>query len=91
MLAYEMVPADLELYPNPGNGSVIQLASSDMDGEVRIELFDQFGRLVAQKVVYAESGLQLQWQMDQPVASGLYHIRVLNDGDWIDKKYLVTR
>jgi hypothetical protein len=91
MLAYEMLPADLEVYPNPGNGSVIQLASSDMDGEVRIELFDQFGRLVAQKVVYAESGLQLQWQMDQPLASGLYHIRVLNDGDWIDKKYLVTR
>ena len=87
----EAAVAELEVYPNPGNGSMIQMTSNDMDGEVRIELFDQFGRLVAQKVVYAESGLQLQWQMDQPLASGLYHIRVLNDGDWIDKKYLVTR
>lgn len=91
MLTETVVAADVEVYPNPGNGSIIQLASSDMNGEVRIELFDQFGRLVAQNVVFAESGLQMQWQMDQPLANGLYHIRVLNDGQWIDKKYLVTR
>ncbi|MEN9639779.1 MAG: hypothetical protein RLZZ262_1648, partial [Bacteroidota bacterium] len=83
--------AHFEVYPNPGNGEMIQLLAEEMQGEVKIDLFDQFGRLVAQRTVFAESGFQLQWHMETPLANGLYHIRVMHDGGHIDRKYLVTR
>ncbi len=62
-----------------------------MDGSLELHLFDQMGRLVYRKQRIAEQGFQAQWVFDEPLSSGLYHIRLIHDGHWIEKKYLVAR
>jgi hypothetical protein len=87
----EAAVAELEVYPNPGNGESVQLAMDAIDGSVELQLFDQMGRLVERKQLIAEQGFQAQWVFDEPLSSGLYHIRLVHDGKAIDHKYLVTK
>jgi hypothetical protein len=69
------------LYPNPGDGSKLTIDVSNVASEfVFVEVIDETGRQIRQDVFASENSMSIMLLFQQPLASGLYMIRiVMND------------
>jgi hypothetical protein len=69
------------LYPNPGDGSKLTIDVSNVVSEfVFVEVIDETGRQIRQDLFASENSMSIMLLFQQPLASGLYMIRIgMND------------
>lgn len=71
----EVALAKANIYPNPfGNELFIELKDDNLKGAIRMKLYDQLGKVVAQKDCAAAK--QINWTFENELASGLYIISI---------------
>ncbi|MFM9985897.1 MAG: T9SS type A sorting domain-containing protein, partial [Flavobacteriales bacterium] len=82
--------AEILLYPNPGNGEMINLEIDGIEsGKVDVYLTDAMGKLLATKQYYVEGHLQTQWVFDTDLAFGLYMIEFVYDGKKVSQRIII--
>ncbi len=73
---------DIQLYPNPAPGEFHLSLASPVEGSIYIQLFDISGKLIMQHAGYRTEGGRWNLRVVTPgVAPGVYHCRVLFNGD----------
>lgn len=67
----EIAVAKANIYPNPfGNELFIELKDENLKGAITMKLYDQLGKIVAQKECAAAQ--QIHWTFENELAAGLY-------------------
>ena len=71
----EIMVARTNIYPNPfANELFIELNDNSLRGVVKMKLYDQLGKLVAQKD--CDAAKQIHWKFENNFAAGLYIISI---------------
>ena len=71
----EIAVAKANIYPNPfGNELFIELKDENLKGSIAMKLYDQLGKVVAQKECAAAQ--QIHWTFENELAAGLYIISI---------------
>lgn len=71
----ELVVSKTNIFPNPfGNELFIELNDNGVKGVVKMKLYDQLGKVVAQKECAASK--QIQWKFENELAAGNYIISI---------------
>lgn len=73
--------SNINVYPNPSNGSAINVAWTDVDGVVKAMVLDATGRVVLEKVWLAENGLMQTLSFNEKLSSGLYNIALIHNNE----------
>jgi hypothetical protein len=82
--------AEISLYPNPGNGEMINLEIDGIEsGLVDITLTDAMGKLLSTKQLFVEGYLQTQWVFDTDLSAGIYMINLMHDNKKISQRIIV--
>lgn len=74
----ELTASTLHVYPNPTTGNVT--VEFPQSGTWQLGLYTADGRLVANLQTNAEANAPLNWQLPVDLASGVYTLRALQDG-----------
>jgi len=86
----ETIAANIELYPNPGDGGrVIVSAPSEMP-ITQWAIFDELGRKVEGYQVIPMDDVHYELVFDNALATGLYYITWQADGEMQNKKWVVS-
>lgn len=87
----DIVFSGLSIYPNPVRGDLY----FDLDGdfsEVRIDLFDRFGRLVKKQGWSKDHLHQKSYSMDiEDIVPGIYFVRLTIEGKTASRKIVISR
>ena len=71
----EIAVAKANIYPNPfGNELFIELKDENLKGSIAMKLYDQLGKVVAQKECAAAQ--QIHWTFENELAAVLYIISI---------------
>jgi hypothetical protein len=70
--------APMQVYPNPASQGVVNVASSRMRGDIRLEIFDLSGRMLIQQNVARYDGQRLTVDVSG-LPSGSYVIRLVGN------------
>ncbi len=73
--------SNINVYPNPSNGSAINVAWTDVDGVVKAMVLDATGRVVLEKAWVAENGLMQTLSFNEKLSSGLYNIALIHNNE----------
>lgn len=77
----------IELFPNPNNGT-FNLRVIGIDGNSKVEVINSIGQVISDKSVEDNGELNLHFNL--PVQkSGIYFVRVINNGKMFTKKMMV--
>ncbi|MFO0385781.1 MAG: GEVED domain-containing protein, partial [Flavobacteriales bacterium] len=68
------------LYPNPSNGSFVNLNITGVDANVMVRVLDGMGRVVWTSNLVVEGSLNTIIAFERPLASGLYMVEMTYDG-----------
>lgn len=84
--------ATAEVYPNPSNGSTININIENVDAaQIGMEIIDMSGRLVYSNMFAIEGSLQTAIVFDQTLANGLYNVRFTAGEDVMTTRILVQK
>ena len=84
--------ATAEVYPNPSNGSTIQVNIENVSSsQVGMEIIDMSGRLVYSNLFAIEGSLQTAIVFDQTLSNGLYNVRFTAGDDVMTTRILVQK
>ena len=81
---------DVKVYPNPASELVMISFNNQNNTEVSVELLDQMGRVIETSTV-VNNGLQVASFNVTSVQNGLYTIRILNNGNSLTRKVIVSK
>ncbi|MFN0030702.1 MAG: MopE-related protein [Flavobacteriales bacterium] len=82
----------LTLYPNPADGSGINVKMSEVnDTEVYVKVLDALGRVTFTGRYAAAQNMQLQIVFEQPLQPGIYLMEVIQNGCLTTERFIVER
>ncbi len=79
---------NIEVYPNPNNGSFNILVPANEQSTVQLTVVDRTGRVVEQKILTLQQGNNLL-DLNLSLSKGIYMILVQQDGLSVSKKFVV--
>lgn len=83
---------ELSIYPNPSNGSNIQLMLSGMNTEVaQVRMLDAMGNLIWTNKFNTLELSNTSIELEQGLADGIYFIQVVSGKETISQRFLVKK
>jgi len=79
------------LYPNPSNGSFVNLNITGVDANVMVRVLDGMGRVVWTSNLVVEGSLNTIIAFERPLASGLYMVEMTYDGQVVTERLMVQK
>jgi hypothetical protein len=79
------------LYPNPSNGSFVNLNITGVEANVMVRVLDGMGRVVWTNNLVVEGSLNTIIAFERPLASGLYTVEMTYDGQVITERLMVQK
>jgi hypothetical protein len=79
------------LYPNPSNGSFVNLNITGVEANVMVRVLDGMGRVVWTNNLVVEGSLNTIIAFERPLASGLYTVEMTYDGKVITERLMVQK
>jgi subtilisin-like proprotein convertase family protein len=79
------------LYPNPSNGSFVNLNITGVEDHVMVRVLDGTGRVVWSNNLVVEGSLNTVIGFERPLASGLYTVEMTYDGKVITERLMVQK
>jgi hypothetical protein len=79
------------LYPNPSNGSFVNLNITGVEANVMVRVLDGMGRVVWTNNLVVEGSLNTIIAFERPLASGLYTVEMTYDGKMITERLMVQK
>jgi hypothetical protein len=79
------------LYPNPSNGSFVNLNITGVDANVMVRVLDGMGRVVWTNNLVVEGSLNTIIAFERPLASGLYTVEMTYDGKVVTERLMVQK
>ncbi len=87
----ELNNASIALYPNPSNGEMVQLAVSNFEGNLSVEILDATGRMIQKENIVAEGSINKMIEFNNELSNGLYHVKVSNGSETSTVKFVVSK
>jgi hypothetical protein len=82
----------LNVYPNPTNGSDINIQLSNITSEnVQVRVLDAMGRVVFANRYAVDGMFTTNMTFDRPLANGLYMIETSFNGEVITQRMMVQK
>jgi hypothetical protein len=79
------------LYPNPSNGSFVNLNITGVEANVMVRVLDGTGRVVWSNNLVVEGSLNTVIGFERPLASGLYTVEMTYDGKVVTERLMVQK
>jgi hypothetical protein len=79
------------LYPNPSNGSFVNLNITGVEANVMVRVLDGMGRVVWTNNLVVEGSLNTIIAFERPLASGLYTVEMTYDGKVVTERLMVQK
>ncbi len=83
--------ASIALYPNPSNGEMVQLAVSNFEGNLSVEILDATGRMIQKENIVAEGSINKMIEFNNELSNGMYHVKVSNGSETSTVKFVVSK
>ena len=81
----ELAQNRIKIYPNPfQNELFIELDDQLLNGKLSLKLYDQLGKIVAEKQMEAEK--QIRWIFSTSLATGVYILNIQNENGVVIKR-----
>ena len=87
----ELNNASIALYPNPSNGEMVQLAVSNFEGNLSVEILDATGRMIQKENIVAEGSINKMIEFNNELSNGMYHVKVSNGSETSTVKFVVSK
>jgi len=83
---------NLNVYPNPANGSEINIQLSNITSEnVQVRVLDAMGRVVFANRYAVDGMFTTNMTFDRPLANGLYMIEASFNGEFLTQRMMVQK
>jgi hypothetical protein len=79
------------IYPNPNNGSSVNLNVDGMEGELQVRITDATGRMVYSNRYIVEGAMNTTMDFGQTLAGGLYMVEMVQNGQLNTMRMVVNR
>ena len=80
----------LNIYPNPNTGELLNVSLNNLSPNSVLTLTDIYGKVILNKPLNTElSEYTIEVKFDNKLASGLYFINIISDGNRITEKLIV--
>ena len=79
------------IYPNPNNGSSVNLNVDGMEGELQVSITDATGRMVYSNRYIVEGAMNTTMDFGQTLAGGLYMVEMVQNGQLNTMRMVVNR
>jgi hypothetical protein len=73
--------SNIDVYPNPSNGSSLNINWPTAEGSVKVMVLDAKGKIVLERVWMAENGLMQTLSFNEKLSSGLYNIALIHNNE----------
>ena len=84
--------AEVALYPNPNAGEMVNINMMGIKSDnVQIRVIDGLGRMIYNKRYVVDGSLNTVLTFDQPLASGLYMVEYIYNGETHSQRMMVQR
>jgi hypothetical protein len=79
------------IYPNPNNGSSVNLNVDGMEGELNVRITDATGRMVYSNRYIVEGAMNTTMDFGQTLAGGVYMVEMTQNGQLSTMRMVVNR
>jgi hypothetical protein len=79
------------IYPNPNNGSSVNLNVDGMEGELQVRITDATGRMVYSNRYIVEGAINTTMDFGQTLAGGVYMVEMVQNGQLNTMRMVVNR
>jgi hypothetical protein len=79
------------IYPNPNNGSSVNLNVDGVEGELQVRITDATGRMVYSNRYIVEGAMNTTMDFGQTLAGGLYMVEMVQNGQLNTMRMVVNR
>jgi antitoxin component YwqK of YwqJK toxin-antitoxin module len=79
------------IYPNPNNGSSVNLNVDGMEGMLQVKVTDATGKLIQRSQYAVEGSLNTILNFDQKLSNGLYLVELTNGQQSQTMRMMVNR
>ncbi|MFM9006147.1 MAG: hypothetical protein ACKOSR_11705, partial [Flavobacteriales bacterium] len=87
----EYIESVANVYPNPGNGDRVVVATGTDAVITNWNVIDELGRRVEGYRVDSADGMRYELSFDTALANGLYYISWMEDGEMKSERWMVSR
>jgi hypothetical protein len=81
----------ITVYPNPSNGTALNINWPTADGLVKVMVLDATGKIVSENVWFAENGLMQTISFNEKLSSGIYNIALIHNNETQVVRFSVVR
>lgn len=82
---------DVTIYPNPSNGTFVNLSISGVEDNVMVRVLDGTGRIVWKNNLVVEGSLTTLISFDRPLPGGLYAVEMLIGDELITRRLIIQK
>jgi hypothetical protein len=79
------------IYPNPSNGSSVNLNVDGMEGELQVRITDATGRMVYSNRYIVEGVMNTTMDFGQTLAGGMYMVELVQNGQLNTMRMVVSK